>query len=197
MRRLVPVEVAAFLAVAFAPWPLAVPIAMPLIAVATLARLLRGHSWGELMHGRFVLAGTCVGLAALAIALIVGTPLIESATAQQVQWAQYPMVRHDAGNLIALILLVAAMSGAMELALRGWIVDRALDFMPPAAAILVGAGAEALLADGTTERIGAAIFGAGLGWMYVASGRNLAVSLCARLAFALGCVLLESARLIG
>ena len=36
-----------------------------------------------------------------------------------------------------------------------------------------------------------------LGWLYVASGRNLAVPICARLAFQLGATVLESLRLVG
>lgn len=191
------VEVAAFAAIAFAPWPDTVPIALPLLVVATLARLLRGKSWGELFHRRGAWLGFAAGLVALAVALVASTPLVEALTTQSVGWAQFPMVRGNAAGLLPVALLVGAMTGAMELGLRGWVVDRALEYVPPIAAVAIGAGAEALLADGTWNRIGAACFGAGLGWMYVASGKNLAVPLCARLAFQLGCVALEYAKLIG
>jgi len=193
----VPVEVAAFVAIAFAPWPESVPIALPLIVVATLARLIRGKSWGELFHRRGAWLAVAAGAAALGVALLAGTPLIEAMTAQTVGWAQFPMVRGNTAGLLPVAMLVAAITAGMELGLRGWVVDRALEFAPPVVAVAIGAGAEALLADGTWNRVGAACFGAGLGWMYVASGRNLAVPVCARLAFQLGCVGLEYVRVIG
>lgn len=191
------VEVAAFIAIAFAPWPETVPIALPLIAVATLARLIRGKSWGELFHRRGAWLGLAAGVVALIVAVIASTPLVETMTAKSVGWAQFPMVRGNLSGLVPVALLVAAMTAAMELGLRGWVVDRALELAPPFAAVAIGAGAEALLADGMWNRIGGACFGAGLGWMYVASGRNLAVPMCARLGFQMGCVVLEYAKLIG
>jgi hypothetical protein len=46
-------------------------------------------------------------------------------------------------------------------------------------------------------RIGAVAFGVGLGWIYVAGGRSAAASICARVAFSLGAVVLEGLRIIG
>jgi hypothetical protein len=46
-------------------------------------------------------------------------------------------------------------------------------------------------------RLGAGVFGIGLGWMYLAGGRSVAAPICARLAFSLGAVALEALRLVG
>jgi hypothetical protein len=46
-------------------------------------------------------------------------------------------------------------------------------------------------------RIAAGLFGAGLGWIYVAAGRSLVAPICARLAFVLGPVVLEALRIVG
>lgn len=218
MRGLVPVEVAAIIAVAAAPWPETLPVALPLIVVATIARLVRGHSWGELMKRGGVLVATIAGLAALGIAVALGTPLVEQLTGRGVEWSRFPVVRGSAGQLIAVLLVVGATTIAAELALRGWIVERVLELSraPAVIAILVGGFAEALLVDGDlTARLGGAAFGCGLGWLYVASappaereappdggavrasGRNLAVPVCARLAFQLGAVVLEWLKLVG
>ena len=200
MRGLVPVEVAAVIAVAVAPWPDAIPVALPLIVVATLARLVRGRSWGELMRPDGALVATVAGLAALGLAVVLGTPLVEHLTDRGVEWSRFPIVRGDAGQLVVVLLVVAATTAASELALRGWLVERVLELSraPAVLAILVGAVAEAALVDGgLTARLGGGVFGCGLGWIYVASGRNLAAPLCARLAFQLGAVVLEWLRLVG
>ncbi len=199
MRRLVPVEVAAVIAVALAPWPEAIPISLPLFVVATLARLVRGKSWGELLKANGALVGAIAGLAALGLSVVLGTPVVEHVTDRAVEWASYPLVRGAGAQLLAIALIVACATAAMECALRGWIVERALELRVPASvAILIGALVEALLVDGgVTARLGGAVFGIGLGWMYVASGRNLAAPLCARLAFQLGAVVLEWLKLVG
>src|SRR5689334_24731052 len=49
LRGLVPFEVAAVLAVAIAPLPDAVPVALPLVAIASVSRWLRRRSWDELL----------------------------------------------------------------------------------------------------------------------------------------------------
>jgi len=200
MRGLVPIEVAAVIAVAVAPWPDAIPVALPLIVVATIARLVRGRSWGELMKPGGAGIAAVAGLAALGIGVALGTPLVEQLTGRGVEWSRFPVVRGNTTNLIAVLLVVGATSIAAELALRGWIVERVLELSraPAVLAILVGGVAEALLVDGDlAARLGGGAFGCGLGWMYVASGRNLAVPLCARLAFQLGATVLESLRLVG
>ena len=56
----------------------------------------------------------------------------------------------------------------------------------------------ALVTDGdVTMRIGAGLFGLGLGWMYLAAGRSIVAPVCARLVFSLGAVVLETLRLVG
>jgi len=80
--------------------------------------------------------------------------------------------------------------------LRGWIVERVRELGgAPVMAVLVGAIAEALITPGSIGvRIGAGCFGIGLGWMYIRAGMR--APLCARLAFALGAVLLEALQLV-
>ncbi len=200
MRGLVPFEVAAVVAVVVAPWPEMLPIALPLFVAATLARMVRGRSWGELMKGNGALVGAVAGLAALGIALALGTPVVERLTERTVDWGSFPIVRGNLGQLIGILMIVTCATIAVELALRGWLVERVLELSraPAIFAILVGAFAEVLLVDGgLTARLGGAVFGIGLGWMYVASGRNLAAPLCARLAFQLGAVVLEWLKLVG
>jgi hypothetical protein len=69
---------------------------------------------------------------------------------------------------------------------------------PPVLPVLVGAIAEGLVTPGDAwVRIGAVVFGVGLGWIYVASGRSAIASIAARVAFALGAVILEGLQLIG
>jgi len=64
--------------------------------------------------------------------------------------------------------------------------------------VLVGAFAEALITPGDAPaRMGGALFGVGLGWMYAAGGRSIVAPLCARLVFDLGVVFLEAMRLVG
>ena len=63
---------------------------------------------------------------------------------------------------------------------------------------MVGAFAEALIAGGGfEERLGAGVFGVGLGAMYIAGGRSVVAPICARLAFSLGALLLEATRVVG
>ena len=97
-------------------------------------------------------------------------------------------------------MYVAATAIAVELALRGWIVERVLELSPGPVVlpVLVGAFAEALITPGDlAARLGGGLFGAGLGWMYVASGRSVLAPVCARLVFELGVLLLEAMRLVG
>jgi hypothetical protein len=186
--------------VALVPWPERIPVALPLFAVATIARLLRGASWAELIKANGALVGALAGLAALGIAVVLGTPVVEQLTDRAVEWGAFPMVRGSAAALFGVLVIVLCASAAMECALRGWIVERVLELSraPAILAVLVGAFAEALLVGGDlTARLGGAVFGMGLGWMYVASGRNLAAPLCARLAFQLGAVVLEFLKLVG
>ncbi len=152
-------------------WPV-----LAVLVVGALDMWRRGTSfrWGDY--------GTGAGLLAGAIALAV-TWLVSGG------WA-------DAEDPIYLL----AMAVATELAVRGWLVERvrtlpALTARGSAAvlAVLVGAVAEALLAHGNvTARLGAGAFGAGLGWMYIASG--LQAPLAARLVFVIGALALQIPR---
>jgi hypothetical protein len=201
-RGLVPFEIAAVLAVAIAPLPEAVPVALPLLIAATASRWLRGRGWGELMQttaGRAA-ASAVAGLAALAIAVAAGAPFVEMMSGRLVEWSTYPVVRGSAEQAALVALIAIAIAVAMELALRGWIVERLLELSPgpPILPVLAGALAEAIVTPGDVPaRFGAAAFGAGLGTIYVAAGRSVVAPICARIGFSLGAVALEALRVIG
>ncbi len=202
MRGLVPVELAAVLAIACAPLPEALPVALPLLIVATLSHWVRRRSWADVAGGgpERLAIGAGVGVVALALALLAGTPVVETLSNRAVEWSMFPNVRGNASQLAVVALYVGISALAAELALRGWIVERVMELSPGPAVlpVLVGALAEAALTAGGLEvRIGAGIFGAGLGWMYVAGGRSVLAPVCARVVFQVGAVVLESLRLIG
>ena len=202
LRNLVPFEVAAVLALAIAPLPEPMPVALPLLVVASLSRWLRGRTWSELLHagnGRAAVS-LAAGLAALAIAVVAGAPFVELMSGRTVEWSAFPIVRGNPSQLALVALIVIAMAIASELALRGWIVERVLELSPGPSIlpVLVGAIAEAVITPGDlAARIGAGVFGAGLGSLYVAAGRSVLAPICARLAFGLGAVVLEALRVIG
>ena len=202
LRGLVPFEIAAVLALAVAPLPDAIPVALPLLVVASLARWVRGHAWAELMPaaggGAAVAAGA--GLVALAVAVVAGTPFVELMSGRLVEWSAFPVVRGSAAQAALVAVIVIALAVATELALRGWVVERLLELSPgpPILPVLVGAVAEALVTPGdAAARFGAGLFGAGLGWIYVAAGRSVVAPICARAAFGLGAVALEALRIVG
>jgi hypothetical protein len=202
LRNLVPFEIAAVLALAIAPLPEAMPVALPLLIVASLARWLRGRTWSELLApGRGSAAvSAAAGLAGLAIAVVAGTPFVELMSGRTVEWSAFPIVRGNPAQLVLVALIVIAMAVASELALRGWIVERVLELSPgpPVLPVLVGAIAEALVTPGDLAvRIGAGVFGVGLGWLHVAAGRSVVAPICARIAFGLGAATLEALRVIG
>lgn len=197
-----PFEIAAVLALAIVPLPDALPIALPLIVAATASRWIRRREWSELLVAGSATAsiGAAAGAAGLAIAFVAGTPFVEAMSGRAVEWSAFPIVRGNASQLVLVGLIVIAMAVASELALRGWIVERVLELSPGPAIlpVLVGAIAEALVTPGDiAARIGAGLFGAGLGWMYVAGGRNLLAPICARIAFGLGAAVLEALRVAG
>jgi hypothetical protein len=201
LRGLVPLEIAAVLALAIAPLPDAVPVAAPLLAVASLSRWVRGRGWNQVLGGggRTAAVGAAAGLAALAIAVLAGAPFVEQMTGRTVEWSAFPIVRGSPSQLAMVALVEIALAIAWELALRGWIIERVLELSPgpPVLPVLVAAFAEALVTPGdVSARIGAGLFGIGLGWMYIA-GRGAIAPICARLAFALGAVTLEALRVIG
>jgi membrane protease YdiL (CAAX protease family) len=178
-----------------APW-LPVPVALPLLVVASVARWLCGRSFGEHVRGEHTAIGAGAGVAALVLGLIAGAPLVEAFAGGAVVWSDYPIVRGNPNALVAVLVIVVATAIASELVLRAWLVERVLELGGAVVpAIFVGAFAEALVTTGPLEaRIGAFAFGAALGWMYVAAGRNVAVTISARLAFQVGVVVLEAAR---
>jgi hypothetical protein len=202
LRGLVPFEVGAVLVLAMAPLPDSVPMALPLFVVASLSRWLRGRDWGQLVggDGRAAAVSAVAGLVALGLAVLAGTPFVELMSHRAVEWSAFPVVRGSAMQAALVALIAIAMAAATELALRGWIVDRVMELSPgpPILPVLVGAFAEGLVTPGDlASRIGAGMFGAGLGWIYVASGRNVVAPICARAVFGLGAVGLEALRLIG
>ncbi len=199
LRSLVPFEVIAVVAAALVSLP--VPASVPLLVVASISLWLRHRSWAELVKGPTVYAavGGVAGLLALALALLAATPLVEAITDQAVQWSMYPFARGSSGQAVMVAIVVGISAIASELVLRGWIVERVLELRGHRVlAIVIGALAEAALSEGDLAmRLGAGVFGLGLGWMYVAGGRSIVAPLCARLVFALGALGLEAARLVG
>jgi len=198
-RNLVPFEVAIVIAAAIVSLP--VPVVVPLMIAASLSLWLRGRSWTSVFGGPALYAaiGAVAGAIALVLALLVSTPLLEAVSDYAVQWSMYPIVRGSGGQAVMVAIVVGISALAAELVLRGWIVERVLELGGhPVLAVLAGAIAEALLVDGDLAmRIGASLFGLGLGWMYVAAGRTINAPLCARLVFSLGAVLLETLRIVG
>jgi hypothetical protein len=199
LRTLVPFEAAVVLAAAIIALP--VPAVVPLLIAASMSLWLRGRSWAGVLKGPALYAaiGTVAGAAALVLALLVSTPLLESISDYAVQWSMYPVVRGSGGTAIMIAIVVGVSAVAGELVLRGWLVERVLELRGhPVLAILVAAIAEALISDGDLAmRIGAGVFGVGCGWMYIAGGRSVVAPICARLVFSLGAVLLEALRIIG
>jgi hypothetical protein len=202
LRELVVVEIAAVLAVAVIAFPAPLGVAIPLFVAATLARWVRGRSWVEVVHGgrRAAAIGLGAGVLALGLAIALGTPVIAQLTGRSVEWSEFPVVRGSTGLMAITLLHVGVTALALELALRGWIVERVLELAPAQRmlAILVGAFAEGIVTPGDLAvRCGAGLFGFGLGWIYVSAGRNVVPPLLARVGFACGAVILESYRLIG
>ena len=202
LRGLVPFEVGAVLALAIAPLPESVPVALPLLVVASLSRWVRGRDWGQLLGGdvRTVAVSAVAGLVALGLAVAVGTPFVELMSHRAVEWSAFPVARGSAMQAALVALIATAMATANELALRGWIVERVMELSPgpPILPVLAGAIAEGMVTQGDlASRIGAGVFGAGLGWIYASAGRTVVAPICARVAFGLGAVCLEALRLIG
>lgn len=201
LRRLVPVEIAVVLAIAVIPFG-AWPVALPLVLAASISRWVRHRSWGEVVTGGAdrILVGVLAGAAALIIAVVAGTPVVEALSMRAVEWSSFPIVRGNASQLVIVIIVVSVTSLAMELALRGWLVERVLELSPGGAVVpvLCGAFAEAFVTPGdVAARIGAGLFGIGLGTMYVAGGRSVLAPIFARITFQVGAVVLEALRLVG
>lgn len=194
---LVPFEIGVIIAAGIVPLPDTVPVAMPLAAAAALSLWIRKRSFAS---GRGVGLGALAGLTALVVALVLGSPVVEGVTDRAVMWSSFPIVRGSIAQAVMVAVAVSAAAVAMELALRGWILQRARELAPRAhdvVGIAAGALAEALVTPGDGfVRAGAALFGAGLGWLAIATG-GLAAPIAARVAFVLGALVLEAAMLVG
>ena len=202
LRTLVPFEIALVLLLAIAPLPQALPIALPLFVAASLSLWVRGRSWGEVVHANrlHAVGGALVGVAAIGLAVLVGGPIVEASSQRAIEWSMFPIVRGNASAFGGVVIMAGIGALCMELALRGWIVERVLELSPGPAVlpILVGAFAEALLTPGDlAAKIGGGLFGLGLGWIYVAAGRNVVAPVLARMMFSVGAVVLEALRVIG
>ncbi|HTL35145.1 MAG TPA: CPBP family glutamic-type intramembrane protease [Kofleriaceae bacterium] len=178
-----------------------VPLIAGLLVVATVVNWLRKHSWAERVRGPGLYAaiGAGAGLVALVLALVIGTPAVEGVTDQAVQWSAYPVVRGSVSTFVMVAIVVAVGALATELVLRGFVVELGREFTRSGpVAVLMGALAEGLLAEGDASmKLGAGVFGLGLGAMYIASGRSVLAPLCARLTFLLGALVLEALRVVG
>ena len=197
-----PIEVALVLAIALVPWPEGIPLGIPLVVVASVMRWLRGRSWAELFKGGALHAGVgaLAGVIALGIAVLVATPAVEVLAIRGVEWSRFPIVRGSGSQLGVVLMLVGIGALCAELAFRGWLVERVLELSPgpPILPVMIGAFAEAIVTPGDVAiRAGAGLFGAGLGWMYIAGGRSIVGPALARIAFVCGAVVLEALKLIG
>ncbi len=201
-RGLVPLEIAAVIVVALAPWPAGLPPVLPLLVCASIARWVRGRAWTEVLAGGPFAAGVgaVAGAAALGLALVVGGPVVEVLSQRAVEWSMFPSVRGNPGQVWLVLVAVVLAAVAAELALRGWLVERVLELSPgaPVLPVLVGAIAEMIVMPGELAvRLGAGLCGLGLGAMYVAGGRSVLAPVLARGVFAGGAVVLEALRVIG
>lgn len=201
MRGLVPAEIAIVLVIAMLPLPDPIPLAIPLVVAASIAKWVRGASWSDVgsANGFHAMVGLCAGIAGLLLGLLGGTPLVEALTSRAVEWSSNAVVRGNFAMLGGVVIFAAMVSICMEAALRGWIVERVLELAPSqkVLAVLVGAFAEAIVTPGdVTVRLGAAVWGIGLGWIYVAAGRNVIAPIVARMTFAVVLVILEGMRVV-
>lgn len=191
LRQLAPVEALAVIAIALAPVGYMFPFALPLLAVATTSRWLRGRSWTErLVSPRMLVVGAIAGT----IAITIAAPLFGAFGVTAVDWWVLPALRGDGSQVALALCVLLASAVALELALRGWIIERMLELSPGPATlpIATAALAEALVTPGAVvSRIGVGLFGAGLGVLYVASRRSVLAPIAARCAFVTGAVLVE------
>ena len=205
-RALVPFEIAAVLAIGiawpFVSWSELIPFSLPLYVAASIARSMRGRTWSEVAAGglHYLALGALAGAAALGLSIVFGTRIVELLSNHAVEWSQFGFVRGSSTQLAVFAVWVAVAAVTAELALRGWIVERVLELAPgsPVLAVLTGAIAEALLVPGGVGvRIGAAVFGIGLGWIYLAGGRSVVAPTAARFVFSVGALVLDGLQIIG
>jgi hypothetical protein len=183
-----------------------IPAQVPLLAMALISYGIRHQSWSERWESTGLLwaVGAAVGAIALALGLVVFTPLLESRTGGLVAWTRDAIVRGNLQMLTTVTLIVAALTVATEVVMRGWILERIREHVPVrgrAGAAIAVAATSVIEAIFTTSGagwsgIGAALVSAALSGLYLAGGRSLVAPIAARLTFDLGVVALESLRLV-
>lgn len=179
------------------------------LALATALRMIDGATWwraadrdarAEVLGG-----GALVGALALLLALALSAPIAD-ATARSIEWSQLPVVRGSALQAATLAAVVIAVALAAELTLRRWWLEAVAATLGQAGAgrvaavaggVVAAAALEAAIAPLPGDRLGVAIYGAGLGVIYVGAGRRLGASLAARVVFEVGALALQALMLIG
>jgi hypothetical protein len=206
LSKLVPYEVAIVLAIALLPLPAAIPIALPLVIAASISRAIRRRPWSEVSHGGIsrLGLGLLAGAIALGVALLAGSQslhVLYSGQAGEHIIAVTDLASSSAqpGAIAIGVVAIGLVAFATELALRGWIVERVLELSPgsPILPVLIGAFVEALITRGDPQvRLAAIVFGAGLGWLYIAGKRSVIAPAWARIVFQCGAFLLEALRVV-
>ncbi|MBL8626998.1 MAG: hypothetical protein JNK64_37260 [Myxococcales bacterium] len=179
------------------------------LALATALRMLDGAAWWRAAdrdaRAEVIGGGALVGALALLLALALSAPIAD-ATARSVEWSQLPVVRGSALQAATLAAVVIAVALAAELTLRRWWLEAVAAALGTAGVGRVGAIAggvvaaaalEAAIAPLPGDRLGVAIYGAGLSVIYVGAGRRLGASLAARVVFEVGALALQALLLVG
>jgi hypothetical protein len=192
LPQLAPAEVVAVLAIAVLPLGDTFPYSALLLLVAAVSMLLRRRSWGELVTTGRAARSLGIGLVAGAVAVAIAAPAIDAFQVTALDWWVRPALQGGPMQIAAACGVLLATAVAMELALRGWIIVRMMELSPgpPGLPIAVAALAEALVTPGPlTSRLGVALFGAGLGTLFIGCGRNVLAPIAARCTFVAGSVL--------
>lgn len=185
---------------------LPIPAQLPLLAMALISYKVRNEPWApRFASSRVVWAvAATMGAIALGLALVV-TPALEARTGGLVSWTREAVVRGNPQMLTAAVMIVAALTIATEVVMRGWILERIREQTAGAGrragvaiAVAVTAGLEAIFtASGAGwSAVGAALVSAALSALYLAAGRSLVAPVVARLTFELGVLALEALRLV-
>jgi membrane protease YdiL (CAAX protease family) len=203
-RWLLPIELLAIAACVILPWlvDLPVPAALPLLAIASVSMSVRRMTFFSAPRtgsGEAMWIGAGAGLVALIISVLVATPVLQHGVGLVVQWSVFPAVRGSGAQLFSVAVLVVALAVAQELIFRRWLIERAYQLgASGSGSIMIAGGAEAMIGPGPLGvRLGLALFGVALGMLYWRAGRRLGPALAARLAFALGALVLQALQWIG
>lgn len=186
-------EAIAVIAIALVPWPAAISVALPLVIAAAASRWLRHQAVISGATWRGAARGALAGAGAVAIAIAVSTDDLAALSQRSFEWSQQAISGHDPLQFAIVAVHVAVVALAMEVALRGWIVERVLELSPgsPVLPIMTGAFAEAAVTPGSLAgRIGIGVFAIGLGWLYCAR-RDVAAPIAARVVFQLAALFSE------